>query len=169
MKYYNYVGPKEIEIKATHQPTGIVMSCRGDLMAWIESHAKDVDRAGCVWATFIVDQSGSLRLADRQSEHIACANRKRVLAAGEIAFTLSGDVEEVTNQSTGYCPRPECWEAVEAALSGLDVNRPCNFTLVFHFRRCPTCGQINVIKDNIYECAQCGQELPDDWNFDDNP
>jgi len=60
--------------------------------------------------TFVIDQSGTLLVADRQSEHVACAGRQPVLSAGEMTFLVSGKVvemAEVSNQSTGYCPEPE--------------------------------------------------------------
>jgi hypothetical protein len=119
------------------------------------------------WATYIVDLENRLWLADRRSEHVACARGKAVLAAGEMAWqTEKNTVEivEITNQSTGYCPTPESWGVVSAVLDRLDIVFPSSWTRVFLFRRCP-CGQINTVKDGVFECAVCGQELSLYWNF----
>jgi hypothetical protein len=71
----------------------------------------------------------------------------------------------VSNQSTGYCPDPDCWPAVAAALRSAGVAAPVGFTRRFVFRRCFTCGQINLIKDDWYVCAACDADLPRAWNF----
>src|SRR5262249_60577502 len=50
-----------------------------------------------------------------------------VLSAGELFFlTASGRVEviEASNQSTGYCPEPESWPAVAAALDRAGIAHP---------------------------------------------
>jgi hypothetical protein len=114
------------------------------------------------WATYIVDLEHRLWLADRHSEHIACARRQPVLAAGEMAWIVDrGKVEiiEITNQSTGYCPTPESWKVVAALLESInDVIFPVMWTRAFLFRRC-VCGQINIVKDGVFECSVCGQGL----------
>src|SRR5918911_838983 len=69
----------------------------------------------------------TLRLAARRTEHVACAQGAPVLAAGEIRFTRADvlpQVLEITNQSTGYCPEPESWPAVAAALSAIGLAAP---------------------------------------------
>lgn len=122
-----------------------------------------------ITATFVVDTSGRLRLADRHSEHVACAGGAPVLAAGEVALCIHEGcvaVEAVSNQSTGYCPEPESWPALASVLSNLNIEAPTGYTTVLVFRRCPRCGQINVIKDCLFECAVCGSLLPAFWNLD---
>jgi hypothetical protein len=122
-----------------------------------------------VTATFVVDAAGRLRLADRHSEHVACAGGGPVLAAGEMVLAIDAGkavVEEVSNQSTGYCPEPESWEAVAWVLRGLGIAAPSGYTTVLVFRRCEGCGQINVVRDGVFECAICGSGLPADWNLD---
>ena len=32
-------------------------------------------------------------------------------------------------------------------------------------RRCPTCGERNVIRDGWFACGSCGADLPAAWNF----
>jgi RNA polymerase sigma factor (sigma-70 family) len=98
----------------------------------------------------------------------AAAGGSPVLSAGEMFFRLSvSSVEavEVTNQSTGYCPEPESWPAVASALDALGIAHPGRFTQEVVFRRCPTCGERNVVKDGWYVCGMCGAGLPADWNF----
>ena len=105
---------------------------------------------------------GYLRVADRRSEHVACAGGEPVLAAGEMTLRMSHagvEAEEVSNQSTGYCPEPSSWPAVEQALSTAGIKGPDGYTRRFVFRRCGECDQINLIKDGIYECDVCGAPL----------
>jgi hypothetical protein len=116
-------------------------------------------------ATYVVDERGALRVAPRRSEHLDCAGGGGVLAAGEMRFSRVGVVVEVSNQSTGYCPDPDCWPAVAAALGAAGVPAPAGFTRRFVFRRCPACGQINLVKEDWYVCAACDAELPRAWNF----
>ncbi|BEL04964.1 hypothetical protein Q0Z83_031550 [Actinoplanes sichuanensis] len=103
---------------------------------------------------------GVLLLAPRRSEHVACAAGADVLAAGEITFTPDGGVSAVTNQSTGYCPQPCCWPAVDAALNRAGIAHPGAFTSAFVFRHCTVCTHLNVIKDDVYVCAHCDTDLP---------
>ena len=109
----------------------------------------------------MIDLEGYLRIADRHSEHIACAAGGEVLSAGEMGFDArTATLKYVTNQSTGYCPEPDSWPAVERALRRIGVEPPDGFTTVLVFRRCPDCGQRNIVKEGIFECGVCGSELP---------
>jgi hypothetical protein len=74
-------------------------------------------------------------------------------------------VTTISNQSTGYCPDPDCWPAVAEALARAGVTVPTGFTHAFIFRRCAECGEINVVKDDWFVCAHCDSELPRHWNF----
>lgn len=160
MRRHRYVGPAEIRDRERGEP-GAVMLGRAELDAWLRAHPEGVSEG----ATFVVDVEGALRLAPRRSEHIDCAGGGEVLAAGEIRFTRAGGVAEVTNLSTGYCPDPDCWPAVAAALAGAGVAVPAGFNYAFVFRRCPRCGQSNLIKEEWFVCACCDAELPVVWNF----
>ena len=44
---------------------------------------------------------------------------------------------------------------------------PAGFDCAFVYRRCPRCGQTNVIKEEWFVCACCDCELPRAWNFAD--
>lgn len=72
----------------------------------------------------------------------------------------------VSNQSTGYCPDPDSWPAVAAALDRIGVGHPGGFTHPIVFRACPSCGQINVVREDVLICAVCGDDLPETWNID---
>jgi hypothetical protein len=72
----------------------------------------------------------------------------------------------VTNQSTGYCPEPDSWPAVEAVLARAGIGAPDGFNQAFDFRRCPNCGTINIVKDRVFECGVCSALLPEEWNLD---
>jgi hypothetical protein len=118
--------------------------------------------------TFVVAADGALRLAPRRSEHVALPDGHDVLAAGEMRFVVDRDgwrVAEVTNQSTGYCPDPDSWPAVATALDHEGIRHPGDFTSKIIFRRCPGCGERNIVRDDDFTCALCGNDLPPQWNF----
>ena len=105
---------------------------------WLTAHHRSAS-GGLIAATFVIDTDGRLRLADRRSEHVACAVGGPVLSAGEIFFSDEGDaatIEEVTNLSTGYCPEPESWSVVGDALDRLGVVHSGRFTTEVIFRLC---------------------------------
>jgi hypothetical protein len=163
---YPYVGPPEIADRASSSPHGTAVASSADIAAWARAAGTS---SGRITATFVVDNGGWLLLADRHSEHVACAGGAPVLAAGEITFDIRAGgvtVAEVSNQSTGDCPEPESWPAVAAALSTAGVEVPEGYTTELSFRRCSHCDQINVVKDRFFECAVCGSDLPPAWNLD---
>jgi hypothetical protein len=119
--------------------------------------------------TYVVDLDSVLWLAPRESEHVACAGGRDVLAAGEMAFARDGSewvVAEVSNQSTGYCPDLDSWSAVAFALDRVGLTHPDGFTHSVVFRRCRSCGERNVVHDDDFTCAICGASLPAEWNFE---
>ena len=155
-RIYHYVGPAEVLSAARPLTPGREVLAREDIAEADEPF------------TFVVDLEGALRLAPRRSEHVACAGGKPVLSAGEISFERGPDGLEViaaTNQSTGYCPEPSSWPAVAAALDRIAVPHPGGFTDEFTFRRCPGCGERNLVRDGDFICALCNAELPATWNF----
>jgi hypothetical protein len=160
-RHFQYVGPAEIRDDARQAPTGLAIRSGADLRAWCKQHLEDG------WATYVVSLEGMLVLAHRRSEHVACAGGEAVLAAGEIRFDAHCRVVEVTNNSTGYCPPESCWPPVHRALAALDVDSLDAFTFVATFRRCSACGERNLVKDEWFQCAICGANLPDRWNFDE--
>ncbi|AFY53022.1 hypothetical protein Riv7116_0419 [Rivularia sp. PCC 7116] len=166
---YKYVGAEEIRETTAHLPPGSRILSTNDIDDWIRETKQQVDASGLIAATFVVDCEGYLIIADRHSEHIACAGGKRVLSAGEIFFQkFKNDLEiaEITNQSTGFCPEPESWQHVANALNLIKIPYPSSFNVEFIFRRCFACSQINIVKDNIFICSVCKVKLPQKWNFD---
>lgn len=163
-----YVGPREIADRISQGSQGRKVENAGDVLVWIQEANQEPARDGTIIATFIVDEAGYLRIADRHSEHVACAGGQPVQSAGEIAFIVNADnvaVDWVTNQSTGYCPEPDSWPAVEAALRRAGMDDPDGFRPTFVFRRCTECGSINVVKENDFTCGVCSKPLPEKWNF----
>lgn len=159
LRTYRFVGPEAIRLRAA--PPGAVIASPADLLPWVED-------GEVVAVTFVIDPAGGLRLANRRSEHVACAGGGDVLSAGELFLRRDGDAVEVveaSNQSTGYCPEPESWPAVAAALDRLGVAHPGRFTTAVTFRRCEACGQRNLVKDGWFVCAVCGADLAAAWNF----
>jgi hypothetical protein len=161
------VGPPEIRLRSSDVAIGKTIESISGLKCWLETAEQEPDQPTTI-ATFVIDNDGQLRLANRRTEHVACAGGNPVLAAGEMTFRVGGSVEvvEITNQSTGYCPEPNSWTAVEIALQRLGVNFPEGFTTEFLFRRCESCGQINIVKEDWFVCSVCDAELPRLWNFD---
>ena len=165
LRFYTYVGPQQIQDASRRSAPGVVVKTNADLRKWLSENGLEADVDGSITATFVIDQNGDLRLAPRRSEHVACAGGGPVLSAGEITFSTTGEVIEINNHSTGFCPEPESWTACEAALSRIDVNHPHEFTKTVVFRLCPKCNERNIVKDNWFSCDLCGSELPSNWNF----
>jgi hypothetical protein len=139
-----------------------------EIIRWTAKFLRSGQTHGVVPATFIVDTAEELWIADRHSEHVACAAGKEVLAAGEIVFERRDQevwAREITNQSTGYCPEPDSWTVVTRVLKSLGLPHPSSFTVAFEFRRCDHCGSINIIKDQVFECAVCNSPLSQVWNY----
>jgi hypothetical protein len=170
IRLYRYVGPKQIAERAPDAPAGTPIRSPADVLAWVAASGQQPGPAGLLIATFVIDQHGTLLVADRHSEHVACAGGQPVLSAGEITFRIareSVEVAEVSNQSTGYCPEPESWPAVELALAAAGFSGPGGFTPCCTFRTCTHCGQKNLVKNGIFECQACGTELPAHYNCQD--
>lgn len=165
MRLYRYVGPKQIAERVGAGPAGARVRSAADVVAWVRSTGQQADR-GRVIATFVIDGDGELLIADRHSEHVVCAGGRPIRSAGEMTFALDdgATVAEVSNQSTGYCPEPESWSAVAEALARAGMNVPEGFTLACVFRLCESCGGKNLVKGGVFECGDCGAELPAAYN-----
>jgi hypothetical protein len=164
MAPYRYVGPAELRDRAAVPASTTTVDGAAALDRWLAGGAPDEP------FTFVVALDGRLRLAPRRSEHVALAGGNDVLAAGEVRFApmdIGWRVVAVTNQSTGYCPDPDCWPAVGAALDRAGVAHPGDFTDKVIFRRCPGCGERNIVRDGDFTCALCESALPAHWNFAD--
>ncbi|AKF10957.1 hypothetical protein [Sandaracinus amylolyticus] len=160
-RVHRYVGPPEIAAHARTEPAGAAITS-GEAL---ERVARTLDRRGVVTTTYVVDLDGVLRIADRSSEHVACAGGRPVLAAGELEVSGSR-VVSATNLSTGYCPEAGCWSALAEALDRAGIARPSAFAHAFEMRRCVACGARQVTKDGELECVECGAALAARWNFD---
>jgi hypothetical protein len=164
---YRYVGSKCIAQEVPGQSEGSPIRSVADVECWIQETHQQPDPWGLIVATFVIMEDGILRLADRHSEHVACAGGRAVRSAGEMGFAFGSngwEVHEVSNQSTGYCPEPTSWPAVAEALETIHLPHPARFTQAYLFRRCPACHQLNLIKDEVFACAVCDNELPTEWN-----
>ena len=102
---YRYVGPAEIAARCAAHPRGHAVRDLDELRRALRALGGGERRT----TTFVVDGVGILRVADRASEHVACAGGGPILAAGELTVTSRGEVIEVTNLSTGFCPEPAAW------------------------------------------------------------
>lgn len=165
---YRYIGPAGLAASAIDPPQRIHVQQPQDVLRWIKETGQRLCAGRTVTATFVVETGGRLWIADRHSEHVQCARGQDVLSAGEMTFLVDKQgvtVKEVTNQSTGYCPEPESWDAVAAALDTAQIPHPGRFTTGFLFRRCEVCGMTNIVKEDIFECGVCRGALPRQWNF----
>lgn len=163
-RHYAYVGPQRIADEARGSPAGSPIRSVADLLAWLgDASHHEADDPG--WGTYVVTLEGTLRLAHRRSEHVACAEGQAVLAAGEIALSHHGEVTFLSNNSSGYCPDLGCFEAVAAALCRAGLHAPAAFTVAVPFRRCGACGARCTVKDNFYFCDLCDGPLERVWNF----
>ncbi|MCK2213680.1 hypothetical protein MF672_007735 [Actinomadura sp. ATCC 31491] len=169
---YRYAGPAHLKTAIRADSAGHPIRSRNDFDDWI------AERTPAELAepfTFVVDMDGVLRLAPRRSEHVACAGGGPVLSAGEISFSGEAGrwtVVEVSNHSTGYCPDTSSWTAVAAALDRACLGYPPGFTQEVVFRRCPTCQERNIVREDDFVCVFCGSDLPALWNvdsFDESP
>lgn len=59
----------------------------------------------------------------------------------------------------------DSWPPVGAALDRLDISHPGGFTENINFRRCPSFGERNIVRDDNLVCALCDSDLPKSWNF----
>ena len=162
---YRYVGPRHIAERVSTSNSGTPIRSPADVACWVRSTGQELS-SNSVTVTFIIDREGSLLIADRRSEHVACAGGNSVRSAGEMTFSVGHIIEvvEISNQSTGYCPEPESWPEVAAALSAAGLVAPSGFTLECLFRRCTGCGDISLVKDNHFKCPACSGDLSRDYN-----
>ncbi|MGC5020379.1 hypothetical protein [Micromonospora sp. DT47] len=105
---YRYVGPADVRASVADSPEGWPIRSSVDLDTYLAAaDPRDRDEP----FTYVIVPGGTLRLAPRRSEHVACAGGGEVLGAGEIAFAGERDgsvVTEVSNQSTGYRDAGQC-------------------------------------------------------------
>jgi hypothetical protein len=168
VRNYSYIGSPDFLPKGEFPPRHALEV--GTLAKWLQEHRYETDLEECVAATWVVDLQGVFWFADRATEHVACARLGKVLSAGEVFFqaTKNGPrIERITNQSTGFCPESSSWLAVFRALEGKGVEFPDGFEPAFEFRRCRSCCNLALVKDEDYTCVACGNELPEQWNLDE--
>lgn len=168
MQLYSYIGSQEIFDALDFNFKSYKISNSDDVFFWIKSTSQEIINNSVI-ATFIIDENHNLFINDRHSEHVLCAGGRKVLSAGEILFLIDGkdiSINEISNQSTGYCPKPESWKEVEYALKNIEITHPNYFTTAFDFRYCQKCKSINLIKEDFFLCQICGTDLEKEWNFD---
>jgi hypothetical protein len=159
------VGPADVRAAVRFGSEGHPIRLRTDFDRWV------TQRSAAELAepfTFVVDTDGVLRLAPRRSEHVACAGGGPVLSAGEIGFSREAGrwaVVEISNHSTGYCPDTSSWPAVAEALDRAGLGHPSGFTHEVVFRRCVTCREHNIVRENDFVCVFCASDLPTLWNM----
>jgi len=168
LRVFRYVGPADLLDLVSQEPDAYVrhIGGAGDVAAWVKETEQALGPDKSVIATYIVDAERRLWIGERRMEHVVVARGQPVLMAGEITFSLEDGVEVTyaTNQSTGYCPQPAGWEHLQHALNGAGIAHPGELSRAFEFRRCESCGTLNVVKDDGLYCAVCDKPLPETWN-----
>lgn len=167
-KLFSYVGPEEIKKKIHPEFEGYSIRNKKDILDWIKLMRQTFQHHKLI-VTYIIDKHRVLKISDRCSEHVVCAGGQKVLAAGELTFMQEKGnlwISGISNQSTGYCPIIESWETVNCTLARLGIAYPKSFTRAFEFRYCYACASINLIKDDVYECVICEEDLDVEWNFE---
>ncbi len=164
---YHYVGPRGIAERSGFTVRGIPIASPEDVVRWITSTTAAPYASSEVTVTFVVNEEGTLLIADRHSEHVACAGNRPVRSAGEMCLELHGErvtVTRISNQSTGYCPEPESWADVVAALRAGGLEPTEGFDPLCEFRRCLKCAALNLVKCGVFECCVCEAELSKEYN-----
>ena len=172
MRRYEFVGRESFLPKAGALPPRHHVVSPASVIQWAAESRPEIEWDGTWPATFIVDLEGRLWIADRRSEHVACARVQPVLAAGELFFepVKNGVIAaRVTNLSTGYCPEPVSWPAVAQALDAAGIAHGTAYDPEFIFRRCENCATNCVVKDEDFTCPVCDRSLPEAWNFSPTP
>src|SRR5215467_8527956 len=70
MRVYQYVGPKDIAQSVADAPGGALILSGVEVTQWICETHQEPDADGMFIATFVIDDDGLLRIADRRSEHV---------------------------------------------------------------------------------------------------
>ncbi len=81
-----FIGRESFIPKADEMPDRFELTSSDDVRDWIDKTRLEPEWDDTLPATFIVDLAGALWIADRRSEHVACARMTPVLAAGVIFF-----------------------------------------------------------------------------------
>jgi len=162
-RLFIYVGPPQFIEQGFSSDRFRILSS-ADLGIW-RSQVSDLERVGTTASTYVITESQELWVADRRSEHVSCARGLCVIAAGEIFLGSDGHVDRITNQSTGYCPSRGSWAGVKETLRVLKIAcPPGGFDPAFEFRRCTSCGEVQLVKDDFFYCTTCSAELSAEWN-----
>jgi hypothetical protein len=165
-RLYSYVGTTPSATLLAHQTPRHAICSAADVLVWWRATPYNYKLP--LTTTFVITPDTQLWISDQRSEHVVCARGQAVFAAGEmtfVAYQQQVTIVGITNQSTGYCPEPESWSAIESVLLATNIPYPAAFTAVFHFRRCEMCATTNIVKDQWFECAVCGATLPQHWNY----
>ncbi|MGF1581683.1 MAG: hypothetical protein ACFCD0_20330 [Gemmataceae bacterium] len=103
MKLYPYVGPPEIRERCREAPQGSVIVSTQDLRNWLQAHYLNFNEESVAVLTFVIDQHEQLRIAERNSEHVACVGGKPVFSAGEMFIRINRPVIVLNPNGGPWC------------------------------------------------------------------
>jgi len=72
-RLYSYAGPADIKARVAGRPAGTSIKSIAVFLAWVRDTDQRAGSAGLVTVTFIIAANDNLLVADRHSEHVACA------------------------------------------------------------------------------------------------
>jgi hypothetical protein len=79
-----------------------------------------------------------------------------------VAITTPGHPVLVVNLNARVDAPP--FRALPRQVQGIQ-NNPAASPEEITFRRCPSCGARNIVRDGDFVCALCDSALPTSWNF----
>ncbi len=79
---YPYVGPPEIRDSISLDTAGKPILAESDILNWIEATNQVTDESNSIISTYVINKNGTLLIADRHSEHVACAGGASSFSGG---------------------------------------------------------------------------------------
>ena len=79
--------------------------------------------------------------------------------------SLKADAHRFAEPDNNWVHCPDGYEISEGGYGFLRIWVNLRLAEII-FRRCPACGERNIVKDDSFTCGSCGADLPADWNFE---
>jgi hypothetical protein len=134
-KLYSYVGPARIRDEARHQPKGAEIRTLDALHSFLRTHGGRRGRESTV--TFVIDEAGVLRIADRHSEHVACADEMAFAVAGGACRSRAPRTSRPVS-APNRSPGPRC--SAPSMRSGSGIPEGCSHARLTFWRVGATWG-----------------------------
>lgn len=166
-RLFPYRGPSRLVPASGARPAGVVVETALQFADLADDPSQERLGDGSVAFTYVVDQSNSLRVANRRSEHVVCAGGEPVLAAGELFVTPGRKgswVVRASNFSNGYMPSEDSFMALKLALERARLPAPKGFDPAIAYRYCGRCMEAVIAETGA--CRVCQAALALKWDLD---